>query len=179
MRKCSFHGVFGRCDGGGNVRIAPHQFTCQWTERAGKHSIKGLAVASSNIWISSAREIFMRFWSMARAEDTPEHPPTQVLHRLSNRTCFRTPITLAKRICGTVDRFDPMSWYLANGTSVTCCYHTCSITMRRARTCPWKGLAGFTCCRGGWSRSLPPASGWTASPICPDLICDRHTGADY
>ena len=30
-----------------------------------------------------------------------------------------------------------MSWCLANDTSVTCCSHTCSTTMRRARTYPW------------------------------------------
>ena len=37
-----------------------------------------------------------------------------------------------------------------------------------------QGCAGFARYRGGWSHIRPSRPGWIASPICADLIYDRH-----
>ena len=42
---------------------------------------------------------------------------------------------------------------------------------------PGEGCAGFSRRRAGWTNSLPPNSRRATSPICPDLIYDRHIGS--
>src|ERR1019366_2717712 len=47
--------------------------------------------------------------------------------------------------------------------------------MRCGRTYRWTGCTDIAPCSESWAHSLPSGPGRAASPICSDLICDRHT----